>query len=633
MGASNGKAWQDLSVEELAVAVEGFGIAYKKYAAFVRANAVDGAMVVDCGGVESTLDMCEPPPNKLHRRKFLREVDANAQAVQAAKDAADKAAVEAALASNESASHAEKAARDEDMPASVREFVPLSSVVWIRSLATAMPLRKAELTIQRNPNDEAACAVAREAVKSLAAAIKHAAEARCNEPKIAAKFRSVINDGNRDFLAVYESVWSMIKNNDRVGLSQYVRAVRSVSFERGHGATQQVKDVVELLQHGAVAKPLFDDLVRRLSGSVEADVELSIPPTLKKVSRIVEKVQLDPTRPGDATRIFDVVRGMVTCKNLKDVSAVITAFAQSADITAVRAKERFLSNPSSGGWRDYMLCFYMNDDPNRHICELQVVHRNLLLARKGLPGHAIYNVVRNAAEMQEMLTACRTTFGWDEDRALEAGFNDSELVSAGFREAPEHPTEEQIDPREAYVAKAKALRDEYAVLKASGKMDDSLPGGGGSVAAERLAKLRERSALAKKAPEGPQPAALIDLFNATGGDTWKKTSSWTMKTPFKRWKQLKLDEQNNVVELKLNNINMSGRLPGAALAQLPHLENLTLCVALLALADLPIARRIESQFSTFLFCDRQQLQVSQFAQWANSNCIVPTYKVACSVAE
>ena len=53
-------------------------------------------------------------------------------------------------------------------------------------------------------------------------------------------------------------------------------------------------------------------------------------------------------------------------------------------------------------------------------------------------------MVRNAAEMQEMLTACRTTFGWDEDRALEAGFNDSELVSAGFREAPEHPTEEQI---------------------------------------------------------------------------------------------------------------------------------------------------------------------------------------------
>lgn len=191
MGASNGKAWQDFSVEELAVAVEGFGIAYKKYAAFVRANAVDGAMVVDCGGVDATLDMCEPPPNKLHRRKFLRELDANAQAVQAAKDAADKAAVEAALVSSgSSVSHAEKEARDEDMPASVREFVPLSSVVWIKSLATAMPLRKAELTIQRNPHDEEACTVAREAVQALAAAIKHAAEARCNEPKIAAKVRT-----------------------------------------------------------------------------------------------------------------------------------------------------------------------------------------------------------------------------------------------------------------------------------------------------------------------------------------------------------------------------------------------------------------------------------------------------------
>lgn len=45
--------------------------------------------------------------------------------------------------------------------------------------------------------------------------------------------------------------------------------------------------------------------------------------------------------------------------------------------------------------------------------------------------------------MQEMLTACRTMFGWDEERALAAGFNDAELVSAGFREAPEHPAEEQ----------------------------------------------------------------------------------------------------------------------------------------------------------------------------------------------
>lgn len=109
------------------------------------------------------------------------------------------------------------------------------------------------------------------------------------------------------------------------------------------------------------------------------------------------------------------------------------------------------------------------------------------------------------------------------------------------------PFDRQLDadPREAYIAKAKALRDEYVTLKVSGGMDDAHPGrGGGSPAvAERLAKLRQKSALAKKAPEGPEPAALIALYNATGGDAWKKTTMWTMDTPFKRWRQLKLGDQ------------------------------------------------------------------------------------------
>jgi len=36
---------------------------------------------------------------------------------------------------------------------------------------------------------------------------------------------------------------------------------------------------------------------------------------------------------------------------------------------------------------------------NAHICELQVAHSTMLMARKGMPGHAVYNVVRNVVEM------------------------------------------------------------------------------------------------------------------------------------------------------------------------------------------------------------------------------------------
>ena len=35
------------------------------------------------------------------------------------------------------------------------------------------------------------------------------------------------------------------------------------------------------------------------------------------------------------------------------------------------------------------------------MCEVQVAHEMMLTARKGLPGHAIYSIVRNANELIE----------------------------------------------------------------------------------------------------------------------------------------------------------------------------------------------------------------------------------------
>ena len=46
-----------------------------------------------------------------------------------------------------------------------------------------------------------------------------------------------------------------------------------------------------------------------------------------------------------------------------------------------------------------MINLRWRSDTNQHICEIQLVHRQLLTARKGLPGHAVYNRVRNANEL------------------------------------------------------------------------------------------------------------------------------------------------------------------------------------------------------------------------------------------
>ena len=68
----------------------------------------------------------------------------------------------------------------------------------------------------------------------------------------------------------------------------------------------------------------------------------------------------------------------------------------------VRVKDRF-KHPSGGGWRDVMINFYVVGDGAKHVCEVQLVHKSLLTARKGLPGHVIYGVVRNATEVLEFL--------------------------------------------------------------------------------------------------------------------------------------------------------------------------------------------------------------------------------------
>ena len=48
-----------------------------------------------------------------------------------------------------------------------------------------------------------------------------------------------------------------------------------------------------------------------------------------------------------------------------------------------------------------MVNFRVLSGGNKHICELQVVHSSMLNARKGLPGHLYYGIVRNAMEMMD----------------------------------------------------------------------------------------------------------------------------------------------------------------------------------------------------------------------------------------
>jgi surface protein len=139
----------------------------------------------------------------------------------------------------------------------------------------------------------------------------------------------------------------------------------------------------------------------RLKSTVDGmTVELSIPKKLKKMGRIIEKTLLKrKDDPGNANKVCDLVRGMVTCENMGQIATIVQRLGSSPDIVVTRIKDRFLTSPSGGGWRDCMLNFYLKEDSNQHVCEVQLVHQQMMTARKGLPGHAVYNRVRNADEI------------------------------------------------------------------------------------------------------------------------------------------------------------------------------------------------------------------------------------------
>ena len=96
--------------------------------------------------------------------------------------------------------------------------------------------------------------------------------------------------------------------------------------------------------------------------------------------------------------VKDVVRDMLVVPTCQAIGELVRAFCECAEIEIVRVKNRF-ANPSPGGWRDVLLNYVVRQDESRHVCEVQLVHATLLTARKGLPGHAIYNVTRTAREL------------------------------------------------------------------------------------------------------------------------------------------------------------------------------------------------------------------------------------------
>ena len=70
-------------------------------------------------------------------------------------------------------------------------------------------------------------------------------------------------------------------------------------------------------------------------------------------------------------------------------------------------------------------------------------------------------------------------------------------------------------------------------------------------------------------------AALVALYNATAGPSWKDNTSWLSDAPVGEWHGVTTDDNARVTELDLSDNQLSGEIP-AELGSLSNLESLTL---------------------------------------------------------
>ena len=331
------------------------------------------------------------------------------------------------------------------LPEALRSFTPLAKTEAIE--AACALLHELELGVARAPDSEEAVGALRAQLvvvdQVMATEIAARTEGVSDEAagELVKTCQAAIEAGNKDFQSVYGSVFNVIKSGDADGMAEYEAAVGALdaAIEKPAAAVQRDEAGVAAVLYADAArvKPSFDVVVRELATATGARLELALLSAqktgLKKTSRVVEKSALRPgAGRGRSKWVCDVVRAMLVATSMSAVGSIVRgllALHGAGALTVVRIKDRF-AQPSAGGWRDLMVNFVLVGDATRHVCEVQVVHEMMLTARKGLPGHAIYGIVRGAMELIESCGRERELRREAVRSMVAAGATDVELIGA-----------------------------------------------------------------------------------------------------------------------------------------------------------------------------------------------------------
>ena len=220
------------------------------------------------------------------------------------------------------------------------------------------------------------------------------------QPQLEAK----LAQSKSKFCKVYGAIFDIVQDEpDYPRAMDAADRLEAAVAERGPPTRQAVKRIDVLYESSALKqKSPFDEMVHRLGEDTKA-LTIKVAP-LKSLARAFEKTAMTKENRFDSDRLLDLVRGMLVFQTMEGVAAALEALGNSKDRgwTVVRMKNR-MRKPTGGGWADVLLNLTKNDDNQHFICELQLVHKKMLVTREELGGHDAYDEFRTAAEFLELV--------------------------------------------------------------------------------------------------------------------------------------------------------------------------------------------------------------------------------------
>lgn len=194
----------------------------------------------------------------------------------------------------------------------------------------------------------------------------------------------------------YNSVHSIIQEDeDYKNLTQAVEMCQKKKSEY-NDSIDKIPDVgdrlVALYETAAVVRyGHFNELMT--SVGKEAGVQVNLAP-LKGLFRVLEKVVMRP----DAGVPWDIIRGQLVCKTMGEIEKVLTLMAAHKDTRFLGVNNRF-ARPARG-WADVGIYLIFDiEDCDTAVCEVQIVHENMMLVREQMGAHDSYDNSRLAAEI------------------------------------------------------------------------------------------------------------------------------------------------------------------------------------------------------------------------------------------